>query len=405
MMNKSNYILSEKSNSKKNSLSKVNRVQNGNYNKYALSVLLQKEKQENEKKDSISYTQFMKFQKIIEIMNIPKIIKDEDYHKILYQIISLTKFTELELIYFHLFLMKLNHSTLMSFEEHVYLTAFFVKKLLNSDDIYYLIKNLAEKFTGEELFLEKFEIWMTLNSDYKSKLVSITEVNMHFADVYKNENLIINKNCKVHINYNKLVDNLMINKKNIVTSKIEDKPGKYLNNNTKKPHKKRKSSKSSQKNDSSIQSAFTYKDLVNSVELNLNDTHYTGSVNISLLGKKRENNEKENIINDHIDYLFDEVTSIYNASIRENENKYTGDITNSQNNIFVDETNILFLNENMNYDEINYNNTFQIDFDAFNTSQYNEYNEIYKANSVFNDNIDEYINETINQDYYLDYKL
>lgn len=159
--------------------------------------------------EEFTLSQLRLFDNLAVIFNIDKKTElGSGYYKLLIAIYKFYNLTDLEIIYFHLFFQKINLSIEQSFEDNAFLTCFFIKRVLNTNNLYIYMRKLFTKYGNEESFLEKFYLWLSTNNDIDNNLINIMEVNYYFEQLKELEKT-KNKVCNTHIDYNKLIDSFI----------------------------------------------------------------------------------------------------------------------------------------------------------------------------------------------------
>lgn len=162
--------------------------------------------------EEITLNQLRLFDNLAIIFNIDKNSElGSNYYKLLIGIYKFYNLTDLEIIYFHLFFQKTTLTIDLPFEDNAFFACFFIKRVLNTNNLYIYMRKLFTKYGNEENFLQKFYIWLSTNNDIENKLISIMEVNYYFEQLKELEKT-KNKPCNVHIDYNKLIDSFIDNK-------------------------------------------------------------------------------------------------------------------------------------------------------------------------------------------------
>lgn len=153
------------------------------------------------------------------------------YSKFLEDAACLFNLSEIEIIYLHLFIFSNiennENNTLIDEkfinENEIILSAFYIKKLLNNNNQNYnlnLLKIVSSKYSDETQFLEKLEIWLSLNSSKCNKLINVIDINNFFVHI---SSLKFTTDCNKHVDYNKMVD--------FAISKIKDRPNVEFKHN------------------------------------------------------------------------------------------------------------------------------------------------------------------------------
>jgi hypothetical protein len=210
--------------------------------------------------ERITYNQLKLFDDLAIIFNLDKNSElGSRYYRLLISIYKFYNLTDLEIIYFHLFFQKTKLSSELVLEDNAYFACFFIKRILNTSNLYIFMRKLFLRYGNEESFLQKFYNWLSTNSFIEENLISIIEVNFYFEKLKELEKE-KNKQCNIHLDYNKLIDSF-----------IDIKPGKTLVSNSKHKLSLRKSSIRSDNMSTNLCSKDLLKHLSNETQESINN--------------------------------------------------------------------------------------------------------------------------------------